>query len=176
MSLHRPPEISKELANSRLMRAAKVVQFVSPIEKQLFSAVEAIYGEHGFVGLMPYDTEATRHREAPVLYWIAQTWLLDWPVDFASVVMHPHDFRVAVLAVECDGFPFHERTKEQAAKDRSRDRWLQAAGYWIYRFTGSEIFTAPRRCADDILAWAAQTRKAFETDDQKWLRREREPF
>lgn len=53
--------------------------------------------------------------------------------------------------VECDGHDFHERTKEQAAKDRSRDRWLTAQGYSVLRFTGSEIWANPFACADQLL-------------------------
>jgi very-short-patch-repair endonuclease len=42
--------------------------------------------------------------------------------------------------VECDGHEFHERTKEQAEHDRSKDRAIQAAGMPILRFTGREIW------------------------------------
>lgn len=58
------------------------------------------------------------------------------------------------LIVECDGHNFHERTKEQAAKDRSRDRWAQANGYEVFRFTGSEIWRDPIGCAGQVVAWA----------------------
>lgn len=58
------------------------------------------------------------------------------------------------LVIECDGHNFHERTKEQAAKDRSRDRELTNLGYEVYRFTGSEIWTDPWDCADQLYAWA----------------------
>ena len=46
----------------------------------------------------------------------------------------------ARLVVECDGFDFHERTKEQASRDRRRDRALQRAGFKVYRYTGSDIW------------------------------------
>ncbi|WP_074448363.1 endonuclease domain-containing protein [Bradyrhizobium yuanmingense] len=42
--------------------------------------------------------------------------------------------------VECDGHDFHERTKEQAERDRSKDRAIQAAGISVLRFTGREIW------------------------------------
>lgn len=44
------------------------------------------------------------------------------------------------LVVEIDGHEFHERTKEQAARDRSRDRAMARAGIQVIRFTGSEIY------------------------------------
>lgn len=55
------------------------------------------------------------------------------------------------LAVECDGHNFHERTKEQASTDRERDRELQAAGYPVFRFTGSDIWNDPMGCARQAL-------------------------
>lgn len=47
------------------------------------------------------------------------------------------------LVVECDGHDFHERTKEQAATDKARDRALLAMGFAVMRFTGSEIWANP---------------------------------
>lgn len=57
------------------------------------------------------------------------------------------------LAVECDGHDFHERTKEQAARDKSRDRRLARCGVvTVLRFTGSEIHENPRACAEEVIA------------------------
>lgn len=53
----------------------------------------------------------------------------------------------AKLIVECDGHDFHEKTKEQAIKDKTRDRTLQSVGYNIYHFTGSEIYKDCFKCA-----------------------------
>src|ERR1044071_4389503 len=55
------------------------------------------------------------------------------------------------LIVECDGFEFHDRTKEQAARDRRRDRLMLAAGYPTIRFTGSEIHRDGAQCVADII-------------------------
>lgn len=54
------------------------------------------------------------------------------------------------VVVECDGHDFHERTKEQAIRDRSRDRELQSLGYIVLRFTGREIHRSPYHCAKEI--------------------------
>ncbi|WP_119270874.1 endonuclease domain-containing protein [Taklimakanibacter deserti] len=56
------------------------------------------------------------------------------------------------LVVECDGHEFHERTKEQAARDRSRDRRLQSKGYIVLRFTGSELYRDAWKCASEVQA------------------------
>lgn len=54
------------------------------------------------------------------------------------------------IVVEADGHAFHERTPEQAAHDRSRDRWMTSQGYRVLRFTGTEINRAAARCAIEI--------------------------
>jgi len=60
-------------------------------------------------------------------------------------------FSTKKIVVECDGHDFHERTKEQAKKDKKRDRDLQKAGYLVMRFTGSEIFADAVGCAYEAL-------------------------
>lgn len=54
------------------------------------------------------------------------------------------------LAVECDGHEFHERTKQQAQRDKQRDRFLQGAGYRVLRFTGAEIWADAASCAEQV--------------------------
>jgi hypothetical protein len=58
--------------------------------------------------------------------------------------------RLPLIAVECDGHDYHERTKEQAKRDRSRDRRLSMLGFRVARFTGSEIYRNPSRCAEEV--------------------------
>ncbi|MCP4343287.1 MAG: DUF559 domain-containing protein [Desulfobulbaceae bacterium] len=52
---------------------------------------------------------------------------------------------VANIVVEIDGHDFHERTKEQAKRDKERDRYFTKAGYKVYRYTGSEVFQNNQR-------------------------------
>jgi very-short-patch-repair endonuclease len=54
------------------------------------------------------------------------------------------------LVVEVDGHDFHEKTKQQAAHDKARDRWMTANGYQLMRFTGSEVWANPLACAKEI--------------------------
>jgi very-short-patch-repair endonuclease len=54
------------------------------------------------------------------------------------------------LVVECDGHDYYERTKEQAQRDKARDRYMVAEGITVIRFTGSEIRRDPRHCRDQI--------------------------
>ncbi|MBN9472284.1 MAG: DUF559 domain-containing protein [Bosea sp.] len=86
-----------------------------------------------------------------------------WRVDFLVAAIQelkgrPFVWRRAI--VECDGHEFHERTKEQAAKDRSRDREAQLAGLHVFRFTGSEIWRDPWACASQVCDWATKAQWA----------------
>jgi very-short-patch-repair endonuclease len=60
------------------------------------------------------------------------------------------------VVVECDGHDFHERTKEQAARDRERDRGLQGLGLNVFRYTGAEIWRDVFGCAEDLLDFLAK--------------------
>jgi very-short-patch-repair endonuclease len=64
------------------------------------------------------------------------------------------------LVVECDGHDWHDRTKEQAAADRSRDRELQTDGLDVFRFTGSEIWNDSEFCAREVFDWIDAMRAA----------------
>jgi len=57
----------------------------------------------------------------------------------------------ARVAIECDGHEFHEKTKEQAARDKARDRTLAANGWRVLRFTGAEIWSNPFACAEEAM-------------------------
>jgi len=99
----------------------------SPIELAFFDAI--LRCEHG--GFTMYTQyEVGRYR-----------------LDFAFV----HDDG-RLVAVEVDGHDFHERTKQQAQRDRSRDRFLTASGWKVLRFTGSEIYRDAKKCAAEVSA------------------------
>jgi len=57
----------------------------------------------------------------------------------------------ALVAIECDGHDFHEKTKEQAARDKSRDRDLARMGITVMRFTGAEIWKDASACAGEVV-------------------------
>ena len=65
-------------------------------------------------------------------------------LDFAFV-----DARVAV---EVDGHAFHDRTPEQAQRDRARDRELVARGWTPLRFTAREVFADAPGCTRQVAA------------------------
>lgn len=69
----------------------------------------------------------------------------DYRVDFLyGRTDHPDLLKC--IAIECDGHEFHDRTKEQAARDKARDRYLSARVGRVLRFTGSELYRDPMAC------------------------------
>ncbi len=59
------------------------------------------------------------------------------------------------LGIEIDGHNYH-KTKEQRQHDAQRDRFLSARGWTVLRFTGSEVFRNPNRCANEIATALSQ--------------------
>lgn len=62
-------------------------------------------------------------------------------------------FRASAVVVECDGHDYHDRTKQQAARDKARDRFITSIGIPVFRFTGSEIHHNPKRCVDEVIGF-----------------------
>lgn len=53
------------------------------------------------------------------------------------------------LAIECDGYEFHQKTKEQVQRDNEREYNLKMSGYEVLRFSGTQIYNNPLKCAED---------------------------
>jgi very-short-patch-repair endonuclease len=58
-----------------------------------------------------------------------------------------------LLAVELDGYDFHDRTREQATKDRRRERAIIRSGVPLLRFSGAEICREPRSCVLEVISF-----------------------
>jgi hypothetical protein len=65
--------------------------------------------------------------------------------------LHEVLIRRPLVVIECDGHDFHERTKQQAKNDKSRDRYMQSLGFRVLRFTGSEIHADALKCAQEAM-------------------------
>lgn len=125
----------------------------SPIERYLIIAVKAVswYLNHiklNAVQSTPENLDVFNERL--ILFW-PQAPVGEYRADF--LFYRKEGSQLGSLIVECDGHEFHERTKEQAARDRKRDRYMQDLGLKVYRFTGSEIYRDPTRCAIQVLTW-----------------------
>lgn len=53
-------------------------------------------------------------------------------------------------AIEIDGFEWHDRTPEQAEKERKRARFIQSQGYTVLRFAAREVLRNPNECVREI--------------------------
>lgn len=140
----------------------------SPIEVRLVEALAAAFTgleEAGMLldGLAPCAYEAYRNISAGIAsaYLIPQAEIEgadltdDWRirVDFLLVCGRSRSFR-KVFAIECDGHEWHEKTKEQVARDKLRDRRLVLDGITPIRFSGSEIHRDADACARYIRSLA----------------------
>lgn len=86
---------------------------------------------------------------------------------FAHGAGPPYEHKTLVV-VECDGHSFHERTKEQARHDRSRDRFMTQSGLQLFRFTGSELHANPRAAAQQIISLLCpHADEAFKSADRR---------
>lgn len=161
---------------------------MSPIEHRMLLAL-FIVGRHlralstgvqvvGFPGLQytPVSLTEGTYRETQ-LSILPQTEIDDYTVDFYIEYAIRHDPRHNCrnpdppcargrVIVECDGHDYHERTKEQAKRDKERDRELQRQGYKVFRYTGSEIYNDAIKCAFDamdvVVRMAHEQKKEFD--------------
>jgi very-short-patch-repair endonuclease len=112
----------------------------SPIEKYLFiQIIRLSIAENLNLTGSPFNGIFPQHKVTinDTLYYL---------VDF---VFHTHAKHK--IAVELDGYEFHEKTKDQAQADKEKDRNLQQAGYFVARFTGSEVYADPREILFKIM-------------------------
>lgn len=83
-----------------------------------------------------------------------QAEIYDYRVDFFVKTIHKTPKYNKKFVIECDGHEWHEKTKEQAAKDKKRDRDIvMKCGYPVIRFTGSEIVNNIAACIDEIVQY-----------------------
>jgi very-short-patch-repair endonuclease len=57
------------------------------------------------------------------------------------------------FAIELDGLRDHGSTAAMA-RDRARERYLQAQGWYVIRFGGSEVFHDPQYCVQEAAVLA----------------------
>jgi hypothetical protein len=55
------------------------------------------------------------------------------------------------VLIECDGFEYHGKSKEQFIKDREKDRFLKYLGYDVLRFSGTELYKNPDQCLEETI-------------------------
>lgn len=120
----------------------------SPIEQKMGLALIA----HPLAA-MPFISVGSQLPEAKRagLFIIPQLRIGSYRADLA-IVMQSDGYSLRIV-VECDGHEFHQKTKEQAAHDKKRDRYFLDHEWPVMRFTGSEIHRDADACADQAMAF-----------------------
>lgn len=127
----------------------------SPIEKIMGAAL--FFTTDGYNRLIFSDSESfieenRKLAEIDPKHWgtsfASQVKIDKYKVDFllATVCMG----RVFFTAIECDGHDYHERTKQQASRDKKRDRFLIGKNIPTLRFTGSDLYNNSEECLEEI--------------------------
>lgn len=127
----------------------------SPIEKMMFvrlsclDSLEMFHG-NGRIATIRKSYDGRPYREdSRVSIVIPQYQIGRYRADFMLSVVDDRD-QEHRFVIECDGHDFHEKTKEQAAKDKARDRYMTAHGYRVFRYTGSEIYADKEGLLSDL--------------------------
>jgi len=118
----------------------------SPIEKIFLTAFEIYTELENKEKIFLFEQEKVQIGKK--LYYVDFMFKAD---DYLSWLVFgdkikKHDYK---LIIECDGHDFHEKTKEQVKKDNEREYDLKMAGYEVLRFSGSQIYNQPLKCARD---------------------------
>jgi very-short-patch-repair endonuclease len=124
----------------------KILQCESPIERLLYYELDGAILPEMFIAVKEYFGYEVAEKVNLVV--IPQQSIPPYRVDFYMIaVMGPETI---FTVVECDGHDFHEKTKEQAQRDKQRDRYFTSKGYKVVHFTGSEIWKDASKCASEI--------------------------
>ena len=132
----------------------QLVRCESPIEKLFLCA---LWSRGCWVGrlklsLAPhFDGLCMDARESLLAVAAPQIQIGPYRVDFLLAMYCSATEPLSLVAVECDGHDFHEKTKHQAARDKRRDRDLQMRGVQVFRYTGAEIWHDAGGCASEVL-------------------------
>ena len=147
------PEL-RELCEGRIEALNAMCQ--SPIEVALGAAIWTLWDSvswlgHQMLAVVPaHQIEDGLNSPGFGAVLVPQFQVEQYRADFLIIWRADPQVEIRML-IECDGHDFHERTKEQAASDKRRDRALQTVGYPVLRFTGSEIHKDPVGRAREVI-------------------------
>lgn len=137
----------------------------SPIEEAFLAAFKfhgVVNSYTPIVGLPTSEqvAEATKTGSLHMFIvpqWPVENYRADFLVGFACDGSH----RQTSIIVELDGHQWHEKTKDQARRDKERDRILNNHVAKVIHFTGSEVFRSPLKCVETAQRMVDQCYFAF---------------
>ncbi|WP_035287869.1 endonuclease domain-containing protein [Brevibacillus massiliensis] len=124
-----------ELANLEISAAEKFCK--SPIEKIAYIGMRDLLFAFGAMNLLIYPQ------------FKIGTYTVDFLIKFKPKHSSNESKELSIV-VECDGHDWHEKSKEQVARDKERERFIAKQGYLLLRYSGSEIVDEPHRIVSDI--------------------------
>jgi very-short-patch-repair endonuclease len=148
-----PDRIREEIHTSMLAEAQRLLEQIekceSPIEQLLSLYLMPLLSklEHYMLLYDVKDCINFIYGEQEEIEVNGHTYRVDF---FVICGVNDRNFK---LVVECDGHEFHEKTKEQVARDKQRDRELTMSGFHLLRYAGSEIWKDPEKCAKEIVKY-----------------------
>lgn len=147
-----------------VLNSAKVE---SPIEAVFIVWLELLFiyggqvGAHAFMARAQQTIELEGERFRPDFIMVPSDPLIASLGDAAGCPMK--------LAVELDGYDFHERTKEQVAIRDRRDRVLQRHGWVVLHISGSELVRRKIEALEEVwLCSRTQLQKLREAVAKEW--------
>lgn len=132
--LRRLTEIQQEI--EYLYMVGKETDPLSPIENEFYQE------------LRKYDFAMREIADKGTYRIIPQYDIGKFKIDF--VVLMKVNGRELKLAIECDGFDYHDNDKAKATQDKQRERQLVIGGFTVLRFSGQEINDNAKACIADV--------------------------
>lgn len=162
---------SAELAAEMLTTKSVERKTGSPIEKLMLHALwsrsvwrgdfEFCDWAHGFTDeLFRHQALRSVRDDAGFMfhgYLMQQMYVGPHRADFGVAAATSRN-RAMIVAIECDGHDFHDRTRDQVARDKARDRAFAERDIRLFRFSGSEIWRDAGACADQVLTFVREWR------------------
>lgn len=115
-----------------------LVDCESPIE-QIMSMKIYNFGLYNISIGNPYIEVSNIKKNENIYFGDKKT---NYKADFLITVTNKNsdgDKKVLKIIIECDGYDFHQKTKEQVDNDNIRERRLQSNGFIVFRYSGREI-------------------------------------
>ena len=131
------------VAESRLLYEQSLIDCESPIEQLLSLELENI-GLINTNTYNPYIDVVAIEKQKTIKVKDKK-----YRVDFFIPVIYKNQEEIGFI-IECDGYDFHQKTKEQVEEDNIRQRKLQKEGYEVIRLSGTEIYHKPYQCALEV--------------------------
>lgn len=121
----------------------------SPPEQLFYAAYQSFALNDNFPVLQPQYPIGNYFTDFALIlvdYFVNQ----HTPSYSLEVLKHLNKYAINI-AVEIDGFEWHDKTPQQAENDRCRERFIQSRGYRVIRFSAREVLRDPTICIGEVI-------------------------